>query len=67
MKDNRSQPHKIVWICELCFLRNRSRAADFVFIASTSGGIARHLRKEHKILVGAVPRASPAHVFDDAR
>ncbi|KAF5121007.1 putative AC transposase [Metarhizium anisopliae] len=50
MKDNRSQPHKIVWICELCFLRNRSRAADFVFIASTSGGIARHLRKEHKIL-----------------
>ncbi|KID93789.1 Ribonuclease H-like protein, partial [Metarhizium majus ARSEF 297] len=55
MKDNRPQPHKIVWICETCFLRNRPRTADYVFIASTSGGIVRHLRKEHKILVGAVP------------
>lgn len=67
LRDNRSQLHKTVWICEICFLRNRPRTADYVFIASTSGGIARHLRKEHKILVGAVPPCVPGTRCDDAR
>ncbi|KAM4061454.1 ribonuclease H-like protein [Hirsutella rhossiliensis] len=35
MKDNRSRPHKIVWICERCFLRDRPKTAHYVFIAST--------------------------------
>ncbi|WKT53989.1 hypothetical protein QSH57_004573 [Fusarium oxysporum f. sp. vasinfectum] len=38
MKDNRSQPHKIVWICERCFLRNRLKTTNYVFVASTAGG-----------------------------
>lgn len=51
MKDNGSQPHKIVWVCERCFLRNKLTAAHYTFIASTAGSIVRHLRKEHRILV----------------
>jgi hypothetical protein len=39
MKDNRSRPHKIVWICERCFLRNRPKTTDYVYIALTGGGI----------------------------
>ncbi|RKK11157.1 hypothetical protein BFJ66_g18341 [Fusarium oxysporum f. sp. cepae] len=50
MKDNRSQPHKIVWICERCFLRNRLKTTHYVFIASTAGGIVRHLSREHKVV-----------------
>jgi hypothetical protein len=55
MKDNRSQPHKIVWVCERCFLRNKPKTASYVFIASTAGSIVRHLKKEHKVLVGNLP------------
>ena len=51
MKDNRSQTHKIVWVCERCFLRNKLKATHYVFIASTAGSIVRHLRKEHKVVV----------------
>lgn len=54
MKDNRSQPHKIVWICERCFLRNRLKTTHYVFIASTAGGIVRHLSREHKVVVCAI-------------
>ncbi|EGU73571.1 hypothetical protein FOXB_15921 [Fusarium oxysporum f. sp. conglutinans Fo5176] len=50
MKDNRSQPHKIVWICERCFLRNRLKTTNYVFVASTAGGIVRHLSREHKVV-----------------
>ncbi|KAM4060204.1 ribonuclease H-like protein [Hirsutella rhossiliensis] len=53
MKDNRSRPHKIVWICERCFLRDRPKTAHYVFIASTGGSVVRHLRKEHKVVVCA--------------
>lgn len=60
MKDNRSQPHKIVWICEGCFLRNRLKTTNYVFAASTAGGIVRHLSREHKVVVGAIsPRPIP--------
>ncbi|KAI8417250.1 hypothetical protein FOFC_03563 [Fusarium oxysporum] len=51
MKDNRSQPHKIVWICERCFLRNRLKTTNYVFVASTAGGIVWHLSREHKVVV----------------
>lgn len=54
MKDNRSQPHKIVWVCERCFLRNKLKTTNYVFIASTAGSIVRHLKKEHKVLVGSL-------------
>ncbi|EFZ03855.2 hAT family dimerization domain protein [Metarhizium robertsii] len=50
MKDNRSQSHKIIWVCEKCFLRNKLRSTHYVFIASTAGSIIRHLRKEHKVM-----------------
>ncbi|KAM7210106.1 hypothetical protein V8F06_014509, partial [Rhypophila decipiens] len=50
MKDNRSQPNKIVWICEKCLLRNKQKTTHYVFIASTGGSIVRHLKKEHKVL-----------------
>ncbi|KAL3588058.1 hypothetical protein FPOAC2_13957 [Fusarium poae] len=52
MKDNTGRPRtrKIVWVCERCFLRNKPRTTDYVFIASTGGGIVRHLRKEHNIV-----------------
>src|SRR6478736_9679893 len=63
MKDNRSQPHKIVWICERCFLRNRLKTTHYVFIASTAGGIVRHLSREHKVVVGAIsPRSIPCYL-----
>lgn len=55
MKDNRAQAPKIVWVCERCFLRNKLKTANYVFIASTAGGITRHLKKEHNILVRAAP------------
>ena len=51
MKDNRSRPPKIVWICERCFLRDRLKTTKYIFIASTAGSIGRHLKKEHKISV----------------
>jgi hypothetical protein len=51
MKDNRSRPPKIVWICERCFLRNKPKTTNYTFISSTAGSIARHLKKEHRILV----------------
>ncbi|OBS15738.1 hypothetical protein FPOA_13466 [Fusarium poae] len=35
MKDNRPRTRKIVWVCERCFLRNKPRTTDYVFIAST--------------------------------
>lgn len=66
MKDNRSQPHKIVWICERCFLRNRLRTTLYVFIASTAGSIVRHLRKEHKVVVCAIPPCRLSTSFDYA-
>ncbi|KAG7000368.1 hypothetical protein FOFC_03219 [Fusarium oxysporum] len=50
MKDNRPRTRKIVWVCERCFLRNKPRTTDYVFIASTGGGIVRLLRKEHNIV-----------------
>jgi hypothetical protein len=55
MKDNRPRTRKIVWVCERCFLRNKPRTTDYVFIASTGGGIVRHLRKEHNIVVCIIP------------
>jgi len=51
VKDNKSQPNKILWICESCLHRNKPKTTLYVFIASTSGSIVRHLKKEHKILV----------------
>lgn len=54
MKDHSSQPYKIVWVCERCFLRNRLRATYYTFIASTAGSIVRHLRKEHNVMVCAI-------------
>ncbi|KAM4056759.1 ribonuclease H-like protein [Hirsutella rhossiliensis] len=57
MKDNRSRPHKIVWICERCFLRDRPKTAHYVFIASTGGSVVRHLRKEHKVVPPSRQRA----------
>ncbi|KAH7459997.1 hypothetical protein FOMA001_g19780 [Fusarium oxysporum f. sp. matthiolae] len=59
MKDNRSQPHKIVWICERCFLRNRLKTTHYVFIASTAGGIVRHLSREHKVVPPSRQRTGP--------
>ncbi|OAQ58230.1 ribonuclease H-like protein [Pochonia chlamydosporia 170] len=56
MKDHGSEPHKIVWVCERCFLRNRMKATHYTFIASTAGSIVRHLRKEHKIFQPAGSR-----------
>jgi hypothetical protein len=50
MKDHGSEPHKIVWVCERCFLRNKTKAVRYTFIASTAGSIVRHLRKEHKVV-----------------
>ncbi|EFY95405.1 Ribonuclease H-like protein [Metarhizium robertsii ARSEF 23] len=50
MKDHGSESHKIVWVCERCFLRNKTKAARYTFIASTAGSIVRHLRKEHKVV-----------------
>jgi hypothetical protein len=54
MKDNSSRPHKIVWVCERCFLRNKLKTTHYTFIASTAASIVRHLRKEHKIVVCAL-------------
>jgi hypothetical protein len=51
MKDNRLRPPKVVWICERCFLRDKLKTTNYVFIALTAGSIARHLKKEHKIVV----------------
>ncbi|KAG7408128.1 putative AC transposase [Fusarium oxysporum f. sp. raphani] len=59
MKDNRSQPHKIVWICERCFLRNRLKTTHYVFIASTAGAIVRHLSREHKVVPPSRQRTGP--------
>jgi hypothetical protein len=67
MKDNRSRPHKIVWICERCFLRNRPKTTDYVYIASTGGGIVRHLRKEHEVVVCVIPPCPMSTSFDNAR
>ncbi|KAJ9419097.1 hypothetical protein QL093DRAFT_2565266 [Fusarium oxysporum] len=53
MKDNRLQPHKIVWICERCFLCNRPKTINYVFVASTAGGIIWHLSREYKVVVGS--------------
>ncbi|KAK9445148.1 Ribonuclease H-like protein [Metarhizium brunneum] len=50
MKDHGTKPHKIVWVCEKCFLRNKTKAARYTFIASTAGSIVRHLRREHKVV-----------------
>lgn len=50
MKDHGSKPHKIVWVCERCFLRNKTKAPRYTFIASTAGNIVRLLRKEHGVV-----------------
>lgn len=65
MKDNRSQPHKILWICERCFLRNKLKTTHYVFIASTGGSIVRHLRKEHKVVVCAISLCPISTSFDN--
>lgn len=63
MKDNRSQSHKIIWVCEKCFLRNKLRSTHYVFIASTAGSIIRHLRKEHKVMVCFISLCSVINFF----
>ncbi|KNB17842.1 hypothetical protein FOXG_22068 [Fusarium oxysporum f. sp. lycopersici 4287] len=65
MKDNRSQPHKIVWICERCFLRNRLKTTNYVFVASTAGGIVRHLSREHKVVEWRYTTESTRHAHAD--
>lgn len=60
MKDTRSRPAKIIWVCERCFLRNKLKTTNYVFVASTAGGIARHLKKEHNILVCILPQLNIA-------
>lgn len=55
MKDHGSKPHKIIWVCERCFLRNKTKAPRYTFIASTAGSIVRHLRKEHGVVQPAGP------------
>jgi hypothetical protein len=59
MNDNRSRPHKIVWVCERCFLRNKLKTTHYVFIASTAGSIG-HLKREHKVVVCSI---FPCHVL----
>jgi hypothetical protein len=58
MKDNGSKNHKIVWVCERCFLCEKLNTTNYTFIASTAGSIVRHLRKEHKIVVCTVSHPS---------
>ncbi|KJZ69473.1 hypothetical protein HIM_11135 [Hirsutella minnesotensis 3608] len=58
MKDNGSKNHKVVWVCERCFLCEKLNTTNYTFIASTAGSIVRHLRKEHKIVVRIVSRLS---------
>ncbi|KAL6405347.1 Ribonuclease H-like protein [Ilyonectria robusta] len=59
MKDNTSKSHKIVWVCERCFLRGKPKATHYTFIASTAGSIVRHLKKEHKIMPPSGRDSSP--------
>ncbi|KAM3547718.1 hypothetical protein MY1884_009465 [Beauveria asiatica] len=60
MKDHSARPYKIMWICEGCFLRKKINTRHYAFIASTSGSIVRHLRKEHKVVPPSLQGIQPA-------
>lgn len=51
MRDPRVKPAKALWICHICCRRRKPTPSNYTYVASTTGGIERHLRKSHGIEV----------------
>lgn len=51
MKDERTSPKKIFWICYQCFKRGRPLTRDYTYNASTWKSIERHMKKAHRTTV----------------
>jgi hypothetical protein len=51
MRDERTTPKKIYWICCQCFKRNRPLTRDYTYNASTWKGVERHMKRLHRVEV----------------
>jgi hypothetical protein len=51
MRDERTTPKKIYWICCQCFKRNRPLTRDYTYNASTWKGVERHMKRLHRMEV----------------